>query len=257
MSQPEAVFGYARWLASVAGGLSLLAAAAVKARDVILSRASAGVLEDAPVSVVVALIASEVVLAAWLLSGWKSPFARPVAGATFFLFSLVSAWAASGNRPCGCFGALDIPAWATCALDASLAVLLLPRLRLLPVCALIVVVPLGAATRTGDEKPIRLLAPDEWVGTSFPLFAEAGMDPKVRRGSWKFLFFHPHCPRCQEALHHPAERGVAINVSDVLLSERPPGWLIARLDPRYEWLMETPVIVRVSDGIVTAVSRPP
>ncbi|MBX9790444.1 MAG: hypothetical protein K2Y37_16110 [Pirellulales bacterium] len=116
----------------------------------------------------------------------------------------------------------------------------------------------------------RYLVPDEWLGTRFPLAREAGIAGQIAHGKWTVLFYHQGCPSCErarQALLGTSQRVVVIEVSpgDVEVSRGdiaggagpaiPDAWLFRALDRRQTWLVETPVIVELADGIVRAVRR--
>ena len=113
----------------------------------------------------------------------------------------------------------------------------------------------GAATR--------YLVPDEWLGARFPLARETGIADQIARGEWAVLFYHQGCPSCErarQALLGTSQRVVVLEVapSDAAGGASPAipnTWLFRALDRRQNWLIETPVILELSDGVVRAVRR--
>lgn len=78
-----------------------------------------------------ALLEVEVLLALWLLSGWRRSWAWLATSVTFGVFALASLYMAwLGRSSCGCFGEVQVSPWITFGIDcAVLAVLFLFRPR--------------------------------------------------------------------------------------------------------------------------------
>lgn len=129
--------------------------------------------------------------------------------------------------------------------------------------------------RAGEQA--RYLEPEQWLGARFPLARETGLADQIAHGEWTVLFYHHGCPSCERArqsLLRTSQRVVVIEVSpgdievsrgDIEVSRGdiaggsgpaiPDAWLFRALDRRQTWLVETPVIVELADGIVRAVRR--
>jgi hypothetical protein len=66
-----------------------------------------------------ALLEVEIVLALWLLSGWRRNWAWLTTGVIFLLFALASLYMAwHGRSSCGCFGEVQVSPWITVGIDA-------------------------------------------------------------------------------------------------------------------------------------------
>ena len=113
------------WLvARIAAAAVLIAAGSLKLF------AGSGSFEPGPVvlepHVVILVATAELVLGAWLLSGWSTAVARPVAVAAFAGFAAMSGWLAwVGAAECGCFGSVRVSPIVSAAIDVTLAAALL------------------------------------------------------------------------------------------------------------------------------------
>jgi len=111
--------------------------------------------------------------------------------------------------------------------------------------------------------PTRYLMPEEWLGASFPLALETGIADEIARGEWTVLFYHQGCPSCErarQALLGTSKRVVVIEVAPSEIAGGagpaiPDAWLFRALDRTQNWLVETPVILELTDGVVRAVRR--
>jgi hypothetical protein len=114
----------ARLVAGLAAML-LLAGASFKAWSLYFGITVAEALFSSPTPQV-ALIQFELILALWLLSGWRARAARGFAALTFTVFAATSLYLAlQGRASCGCFGTLSINPWLMFAVDVVMAALLL------------------------------------------------------------------------------------------------------------------------------------
>src|SRR5271170_7530640 len=109
-------------------GLVLLAAALLKLSGVIEAYWSTGWLMDrfdANAFLTIGVSLFEIVLSAWLLSGYKPGAAVRAAMLCFGLFAVVSLYhVMTGTKSCGCFGPAATSPWLSLAIDlAALAAL--------------------------------------------------------------------------------------------------------------------------------------
>lgn len=129
---------------------------------------------------------------------------------------------------------------------------------------------IGHAKITGT--PLALLDPEDWIGKRLPLLTYLRADESLAIGSKALLFYHPDCPKCREAVAHychlppPFSDGLTARIFLVNLSIQPQhkSMLIdevtccvaADLDSHKEWVMQTPVLVTLEDGMVTDIRLP-
>ena len=199
-----------------------------------------------------------------------------------------------GEQTCGCFGQLEVdPRW-TFAIDAilfsglfseylltrrstgNLAVRERSSSRSLAsvVVTLSVLITLGltwhlrlqSISPDGDLKiaaGLTILEPEDWVGRIFPL--QEYIDIDVSQGGWLVLITRHNCVKCQEAIPKYEELAVHSSYSQIAVISVPPhdrseDALLAhcragRLRDNREWFVETPVEIRLLDGVVVSASK--
>jgi len=233
------------------------------------------------------VVAFELSLAAWLLSGTRRRLCRSVTAISFASFAAVSLRKAlSGYQSCGCFGARTLSPWLSLLVDlASLSVLLrcLPpverftssRLRFLfmltSACAiysLTVVADRIARDQRVDEPGF--LEPQDWVGRRFPLLQHVDISDRIQRGRWIIVLLQPGCPACESVLNWLAMPRWAApdtycsGVSNVHLAIVAVATLGGRerddvqraacqygqLDDAYTWYGDFPITIDLLDGVV-------
>jgi hypothetical protein len=110
-------------------------------------------------------------------------------------------------------------------------------------------------TSVGD---LLILEPEQWIGQKLPIADSIDVD--LSQGEWVVLLHRHDCPVCQEQVPKYEQR--AARGERVALVEVPPygdferqsnGCLYARLRETREWFVQTPVEIRLIDGVVTAV----
>jgi hypothetical protein len=176
-----------------------------------------------------AVLAVELVLAAWLFLG----FARRVLWiAAVWVFSAFAVVAISrgvqGFASCGCFGATQVNPWIVVAIDVAALVALgatyphcrasqafgvgLPPVRFGVGCTAGVIaasIYLGTMGRVvALENPGDSLAPGavvvvdpaDWQGRVLPVLEHLDIADRLRVGEWHIVFYRPGCPRCVELL---------------------------------------------------------
>lgn len=264
-------------------GGTLLLAAALKGAQLLAARFAA----DAAWWWV-ALVAGEIVLGLWLLSGWLADWSRFGALMAFGSFAVYSLLAVMQGRPeCGCFGEFSVDPRAMLLFDlmASGALLMgisrnstrlsltVMRLALPAWCCLLCLSVLGFATNFGgwalageNGANVVVLEPEQWVGKRFPLLEEIDIGEELARGKWKVLLYHHDCPKCQAALNRLSKylpekttRAAAIEAppysatTSASLQAALAGNRQGHLSDSNKWFVSMPCEISLADGTVTAV----
>ena len=109
---------------------------------------------------------------------------------------------------------------------------------------------------------LTVLDPESWVGKAFPLVDEVDVD--VSQGQWLLLFHRHDCPKCQSALRRYEEVARRSRKERVAVIEVPPyaseghatfsACVVGHLGAERQWFVQTPVEVRLHDGIVVDAS---
>lgn len=182
-----------------------------------------------------ALVAFEVLLGGWLLSGVRPGMARWTAIACFAAFLVVMvAKGAAGLGNCGCFGSLSVNPWLAAGLDLGVVVLLVwarpdhnetspsicktfraGRLVLGTVAAVVAsfaswhVLAAGPQVMDGTAETAKATAPgpvilatDQWVGKRLPLLDHLAADVRnqLAAGRWLVVLHRHDCPACGELI---------------------------------------------------------
>lgn len=236
----------------------------------------------------------ELFLGLWLISGPYPEQTRKFTATFFVLLFVISAYKyLSGERYCGCFGSLPIRAWQTAILDAFVVVAFLgtgksqSKIRPIPVKRIILVfilwgianIPLLSfvspsdpvnhsapwSVYAGDDGRMNcVLTPKNWVGKKFPLpelLDEIGSSTEPYSGfnieDGTVVLFHFDCAKCKDAIEKLP------SVDDVIFIEIPSeennGQLFSlgkyvTLPTGCHWWCETPVTIKVQNGIVRSVN---
>lgn len=157
-----------------------------------------------------------------------------------------------------------------------------PRIALLTVVAglTIYVCAVGAKFAPGrisadGRMPVNrivLLEPDQWNGQRLPVVEFIDGGKQFESGQWFIVFYHDGCPNCADVIsdceslvrqangHVDSPRFAMVEVppygSGKVFGKIPhPLFFITRLDESHDWFVQTPAVVSVVDGIVTAVGR--
>ena len=194
----------------------------------------------------------EIVLALWLLSGWRRKIVWILAMASFVMFiGLTAPKYFAGAASCGCFGAMKVPPLVTLTLDASI-VLLLVFLRPHPhapppsnhmrlvvgaiVAGMIVVataIPvicyspsrlIADGTLVGADRTV-LLEPDEWVGQALPIRKHIDIADELGHGEWTVVLIHHGCAECRTVVTELAGKAKAVGpgkAARIALIQLPP-----------------------------------
>ena len=229
-------------------------------------------------AMVVGVVAWEMSLVVWMLTGWKFRLAWRFTLLTWFFFAIVSLrWLALGHSVCGCFGQIEIHPGITSVLDlvfvagmASLSVfhgteVLLPpsaSLRRFASATMLVAVaagtvssnlhrfaPFPAAVIQGQQ-----LQPSRWVGHSLPILKGVRGDFRylAAKQSYDLLIVRAACDRCRDVLSERSLLGSPTYVFDLDGSLDAQGSLIAiaKNIETATWNCDVPVLVRVVHGVV-------
>lgn len=228
-------------------GLLLLAAAGLKAHELLAYPVGGGHFLDSPFVVAVA-VAGELVLGGWLIVGIYREWSWCIAVLSFIAFTGVTLHRILiGAESCGCFGRIVVNPRFTIALDLSILGVLLvfspgrenqrpfsrwnkalwrETRRFLAVagCLLIaiggILLPFYSATSGMDKliaKPdisVEILSPETWLGKPFPLAEHIDIGAQLSRGEWLVVFYREDCPACEQlldALSGMADEGVSFD----------------------------------------------
>ena len=112
------------------------------------------------------------------------------------------------------------------------------------------------------------LRPESWVGKALPMLEYIDIGDELRRGRWVVVLVRPDCRKCRAMLPRLEEDARRLQRRDsysagFALVEFPPlvavdrfelgnhsPFVHARLAPSPRWRVETPAIIRISDGTV-------
>lgn len=126
----------------------------------------------------------------------------------------------------------------------------------------------------GDDEFV-VLEPEEWMDKRFPLLSHIENGEELASGSWIVVIHRRDCPKCSEIVRSLKKDShgekVGCEADSIALVEVPGrdeyrremrpevvGVKTMTLDNGREWVVSTPVVLSVSDGVVTRVhtSRP-
>jgi hypothetical protein len=271
------------------GGVLLLAAG-LKGYDILDQRASGASTAAVTLYGSVVLIILEIVLASWLISGWRWRTARPAMIGWMVALSGVSLHKVmSGAATCGCFGQLQVNPWITFSLDtvALLSLLAAPSRRddSLPpwrrwglACSQVLM--LGAIVlvlASPVRRPIPLppgtieLDPTNWVEeSSWSLGPRIDGWEKISRGKWAVLLHGSICKACLSTMDsyeelartwrsEAAEAHVAIidivGEFDLASHDSDCAALHGRMELEPDWYIATPTLVLLVNGRVVQISQ--
>jgi len=235
-------------------------------------------------------IAFELLLSAWLISGLCSRAAGWAALATFSVFAIVSlSKLLSGEASCGCFGRANVNPWFSFTFDltAIIGLVMVPGPRFQSAahghaaprssvltrvwmftgsgCVAVAIDALLLATSGID-----VLEPVSWIGHQFPLLEYIDIGPDIAKGTWTVVLIRHDCSECREAIgsyRRKVSDDAACEIADklVFVDIQPgpaasrslaPGFRVGRLNTHRRWFIETPMEVRLQDGIVIRASGP-
>jgi hypothetical protein len=212
----------------------------------------------------------------------------------FTLVSLIKGL--SGESSCGCFGILTVNPWITASFDMVIVILLLifreplpKKFQLIaedrkylkitlaiwiflsvPVLAAMLSLQirthatLGTETTTVDGQKAIQLQPSKWLGKNFPLFDRLATQADyefLKQGNWTVILTHAECPKCRSLLadlqKEAADHVAVIEVPEYNSGQSPPtSFPFFKLDTENAWFVDTPCIIRLSDGLCADVKEP-
>jgi hypothetical protein len=227
-------------------------------------------------------ISAELIVGALALSGAYWRRLRWLALLLFVGFAAYSLYLAiNGAASCGCFGPIEIHPWWTFGLDVAVVAGLLAAIfagsaktasPIGPRCQVgwattLVALTVGCASALNwyalgsssieslaADSDLVVLEPEEWIGKPLPIADY--IDADLSEGDWIVLLHRHDCPECQEVA--PRYEGLA-STRNIALIEMPPYGgepegqgpaLHARMPDDREWFVQTPVEIRVKDGVV-------
>ncbi len=262
-------------------GLLLLAAAVLKCKELLtIPMANNDLWTNHTLLVFEA--AFELGLGLGLLSGLYKRLAWLGSLLCFLTFCGVTLYKGlTGAESCGCFGQVHINPWITLwAIDVPAVLLLLifrpakkPQVFRdyhAPIVGLILVAVVLTAQYLYTHEPARVTAEREvlesrtWIDQPLHVINVIEDSAGLQEGNWLVMLFHYDCTDCQETIpqfHEIAENLVG-NEDMLRLAqiEVPPyGYRTdldtsptfkTRMDETKEWLIVTPTVVLMSDGIV-------
>jgi tetratricopeptide (TPR) repeat protein len=113
-----------------------------------------------------------------------------------------------------------------------------------------------------NGKDYEVLNPSGWVGKNLPVLASIDIQEQLKDGNWLLLFYHFDCPACLDAIKtiQGQEKELLTAGQRIALIEVPPYGKLSmdikspcvwgKLPGTKQWLVETPVVVKIRDGIV-------
>jgi len=195
----------------------------------------------------------------------------------------------SGETSCGCFGTVTVNPWITMVFDFVIVACLLifrerftwsfPPLDRKKVLAVLVAwfvlagsalffmlsltqqphATLGTEFTGPDGRVMILLEPETWIGREFPLiarFVEPEGSEILLEGAWQVLLVQPDCSECHLKLaelesrtQRPENVAIVVIPSRVDREIQQTSFPTFVLDRRNGWFVETPVVVKLVDGI--------
>lgn len=252
-------------------GIVLLVAAGLKARQFASSLPLLGTGSVSSAWFPIAIVEVELLLGLLLLSGLFQHPAWVVAIIFFVAASFVSLYSIfAGNASCGCFGDIEVSPWFTLLFDlfaVSLLLLFRPRPQLQQSMSIVRTSIVGLLflmspllfLPLGMDK-IQVLEPQSWIGERLPILGQIDIGARLMTGRWKVVFVHHDCRRCREKIGNLPSPNCRTHQAAVI--QIPPyGQIPARSDlvsgslsNRYDWFVETPVVLTLNNGIVMEVA---
>jgi hypothetical protein len=231
----------------------------------------------------------------WLIFGMLPKLTWLMSIGLFFLVSIISFHkAVSGETSCGCFGNVTVNPWITMTFDLCVVVLLVClrfnkkypekldreffyqyNLRLIlwaGICVLLGSSAYGWITQKTYERlenigqvlesNIVQLEPESWIGREFPLRDYVIDGQKMMRGKWIIMFSRHGCSDCETIktkLLKNKDQNIMLAFLDITaMAATNNSPIIAQnfqIVPEINWIMATPVIIELSEGIVQNVQK--
>ena len=116
-----------------------------------------------------------------------------------------------------------------------------------------------------------VVSPQRWIGKPFPLLRYIDIGDELGRGDWNVVLYRHGCPRCEKLLAQLKDQGIAgfnddgARLALISLATNPRNDMTMRsgdvqfgkLMSSYEWVFQTPLLLKVSNGnVVQVVAQP-
>lgn len=122
--------------------------------------------------------------------------------------------------------------------------------------------------RTAGE--VVVLEPENWLDKQFPLLKHIDVGGKLQSGHWEVVLYHYTCPGCREEIERIEQLAQMLGgwseAGGVALISIPPhaprgqkivppdtACLTGKLSDEHDWFVSTPVLLTLTDGVVTQV----
>lgn len=132
-------------------------------------------------------------------------------------------------------------------------------------------IALAGDAQSSDAAGIVILEPEAWKGKQLPIAKFIEIGDRVMTGKWILLLHHHNCPKCQETTPRYVETArrlqKARSATHVALIETPPfasavlpedldaaAVLLGRQSDQREWFVQTPVQIKLDEGVVVDVN---
>ena len=222
----------------------------------------------------------EIGLGVWLMSGLFRKAGWLVGLLTFVMFLGVTGYkGVNGYGDCGCFGLVKLNPWITFGfVDVPLVLLLLifrvKGEKLLPppwpskshfwsVFVVAIIIMSGVTGYLLASEPVLPEGLPE-AGARWEKLDNIEVGDLLEEGMWVVLLFHEDCPNCAEAIpmYEAMAPGYAGSVSFAYIEIPPYGdleesivpedtnALVGKLDDSIEWIIQTPRVLLLVDGVV-------
>jgi hypothetical protein len=281
-------------IVSISLGLVLLVAAALKGHQLITGYVPGRTLLTSRF-IQILTVEAEFGLGIWLISGFHRRFAGCIAMAYFILLAGASAYLLTiGEECCGYLGRLAVSPWFTFVFNlaaisclwvfppvgAAITFSSRPWRATAAVSAfcflgtyLLVAMPQYRVASSvdsdlGGDGEMVVLDVENWKGRQFPVLDFIDIGERLNTGRWLVILYHADCPRCEEVIKGLEEAGndgdLKVTLIEVPLfsgfAEGPrlgtnKTFLLGKLAPTKRWLIVTPVLLRLEEGVVTGIQR--
>ncbi|MDR2441661.1 MAG: DoxX family protein [Planctomycetaceae bacterium] len=176
----------------------------------------------------------------WLIFGLLPRLTWIASIGLFSIFSIVSFYKViSGETSCGCFGSVTVNPWITMTFNF---------------------VTLTEKSHLSENEKSVILEPSKWIGKELPLlqFLERTDIDKILTNNQNIVLFRFDCEECKQMIEKIQDKNhyvfIAIppeqnNVALFSLTE------YLTLPDKYEWWIETPIVLTLENGIVKKVVK--
>lgn len=124
-----------------------------------------------------------------------------------------------------------------------------------------------SATLTSADQSITVgssvaLLPERWLGAKFPLAPYCQVDVDLSSGRYAVMLRRAGCGECRARLAQYRTRAEELNAKFILFDvdetsseEAVEGACLGKLDPRYHWIVQTPVLLLIDEYLLVGVER--